>query len=95
MLGKTGERMLAPMRHRLGDKVIETESALRELLGEPTALVCAKVTDKLNPLTVPKLGILVDIDSAYTQCSKAFLRSHLWDASRFLPREALPSNTRS
>lgn len=40
----------------------------------------------------PKLGILVDIDEAYTQCSKAFLRSHLWDPSRFLERSALPTN---
>ena len=30
---------------------------------------------------VPKLGILVEIDEAYTQCSKALLRSHLWDPS--------------
>jgi PPOX class probable FMN-dependent enzyme len=41
---------------------------------------------------IPKLGILVDIDVAYTQCSKAFLRSHLWDPSRFVDRGALPSN---
>ena len=41
---------------------------------------------------VPKLGILIDIEEAYTQCSKAFLRSHLWDPSRFQTRESLPSN---
>lgn len=41
---------------------------------------------------VPKLGVLVDIEEAYTQCSKAFLRSHLWDASRFVDRAALPTN---
>lgn len=50
----------------------------------------------LRPCTVeskpPKLGILVDIDEAYTQCSKAFLRSHLWDPSRFIERAALPSS---
>jgi PPOX class probable FMN-dependent enzyme len=40
----------------------------------------------------PLLGILVDVDEAYTQCSKAFLRSHLWQAERFLDRSALPSN---
>jgi hypothetical protein len=40
----------------------------------------------------PRLGILVDIEEAYTQCSKAFLRSRFWDASRFLAREDLPSN---
>jgi PPOX class probable FMN-dependent enzyme len=41
---------------------------------------------------LPKLGILVDIDEAYTQCSKAFLRSHLWDPARFMDRAELPSN---
>lgn len=41
---------------------------------------------------IPRLGILVDIDAAYTQCSKAFLRSQLWDPARFLDRSELPSN---
>lgn len=40
---------------------------------------------------VPRLGILVDIDSAYTQCSKAVLRSYLWDPSRFRDNRELPS----
>ncbi len=39
----------------------------------------------------PILGILVDIDEAYTQCSKAFLRSHLWDAERFTAAAAMPT----
>ena len=39
----------------------------------------------------PALGILVDIDIAYTQCAKAFLRSHLWDPARFIERAALPT----
>ncbi len=178
--------------HRLTSATIETEAALRELIGEPTELVRSKVSDRLNPLTrkfieqspflclatsdeggscdvsprgdprgfvrildevtllvperpgnrladslrnilrnphvgllfvipgvtdtfrvngratlttdaallapcaveekTPKLGILVDIDVAYTQCSKAFLRSHLWDPARYQDRAALPSN---
>jgi hypothetical protein len=178
--------------HRLTAHVIADDAALRALIGEPLAIVCAKVSDRLNPLTrpfierspfvclatsdeagacdvsprgdpagfvrilddqtllvperpgnrladtlrnilrnphvgmlfvipgvgdsfrvngratlttdaellapcavegkAPKLGILVDIESAYTQCSKAFLRSHLWDASRFVDRDALPTN---
>ncbi len=41
---------------------------------------------------MPKLGILVDIEQAFTHCSKAFIRSSFWDPARFLPREALPSN---
>jgi len=40
----------------------------------------------------PKLGILVDIDSAFTQCSKAFLRSQLWDATLFVTRDVLPTH---
>jgi len=40
----------------------------------------------------PKLGILVDIDEAYTQCSKALLRSHLWDPERFLTPADMPTN---
>ena len=174
------------------DHRIETEAQLRELIGRPAAVVCSKVTDRLNPLTreyidrspfvcvatsdpdgncdlsprgdpagfvqvlddhtlflperpgnriadtlrnilanphvgllflvpgvtetfrvngraslttdpellarcavegkVPKLGILVEIDEAYTQCSKALLRSHLWDAERFLTQDDMPTN---
>jgi uncharacterized protein len=40
----------------------------------------------------PKLGILIDIEEAYTQCSKAFLRSECWNPALFLKREDLPSN---
>ncbi|MEO7331634.1 MAG: pyridoxamine 5'-phosphate oxidase family protein [Minicystis sp.] len=179
-------------RHRLTDRTIDDEAALRALIGAPTPIVCAKVSDRLNPLTrtfierapflclatadaegrcdvsprgdppgfvrilddhtlliperpgnriadslrnilqhpgvgilfvipgvgdsfrvngqatltvdpdllapcavegkAPVLGILVDIESAYTQCSKAFLRSHLWDPTRFIDRAELPTN---
>jgi hypothetical protein len=178
--------------HRLTSEMIETEAALRELLGEPLAIVCAKVADRLNPLTrqfverspflllatadehgrcdvsprgdpagfvrilddatlliperpgnrmadslrnivrnrhvgllfvipgvgdtfringratlttdaallapcavegkLPKLGILVDIEAAYTHCSKAFLRSQLWEPAGFVDRSELPTN---
>jgi len=40
----------------------------------------------------PLLGILVDIDEAYTQCSKALLRSSLWDPQHFTEPAAMPSN---
>jgi uncharacterized protein len=40
---------------------------------------------------LPVLGILVDIDQAYTQCSKAFLRSHLWDPQRFIDPATMPT----
>ncbi len=184
---------LLRMAHRLTNRVVETESALREIVGgEPTPLVQAKLTTRLNALTrpfierspflciatsdgqgncdvsprgdpagfvrilddatllvperpgnrladtlvnitksafvglwfvvpgvtetfrvngratlttdaellapcvvegkAPKLGIIVDIDVCYTQCSKAFLRSQLWDPSTFVERSALPTN---
>jgi PPOX class probable FMN-dependent enzyme len=41
---------------------------------------------------VPRLGILVDVVEAYTQCSKAFLRSELWNPARFIDRSELPTN---
>jgi hypothetical protein len=178
--------------HRLTNETIETEEALAALLGEPTALVRAKVSDRLNALTrqfierapfvllataddegrcdvsprgdpagfvrilddatlliperpgnrladslrnivrnprvgllfivpgvgetlrvngratlvtdrallqpcavegkTPRLGIVVDVESAFTHCSKAFLRSQLWDPRFFVKREELPSN---
>jgi len=178
--------------HRLTSQVIANEAALRELLGEPSPLVCAKVATRLNAKTrpfieysplvclatadtsgrcdvsprgdprgfvqilddetlllperpgnriadslrnilqnprvgllfvipgvedtfrvngratlitdqsllaasavegkVPRLGILVDIEEAFTQCSKAFLRSHCWDSAGFVERSALPSS---
>jgi hypothetical protein len=39
----------------------------------------------------PKLGILVTIEQAYTQCAKALIRSELWNADRHLDRSELPS----
>jgi PPOX class probable FMN-dependent enzyme len=178
--------------HRLTSEIIESEESLRALIGEPAPLTCAKIIDRVTPLTrlfierapfmclatsddrgrcdvsprgdppgfvrildertllvperpgnrladsltnilrnprvgmifiipgitdtfrvngratlttdaellvpsavegkVPKLGILVDIEEAYTQCSKAFLRSKLWEPERFVDRDTLPTN---
>ena len=41
--------------------------------------------------SVPKLGILVSIEEAYTQCSKALIRSDLWNPERHIDRSELPS----
>jgi hypothetical protein len=41
---------------------------------------------------VPKLGILITVQEAYTHCSKAALRSQIWDPERFADRSELPSN---
>lgn len=52
-------------------------------------------TTLLAPCSVegkqPKLGILVDIDEAYTQCSKAFIRSALWDPQRHVDPASMPT----
>ena len=40
----------------------------------------------------PQLGILVRIEEAYTQCSKALIRSDLWNPERHIEREELPSS---
>lgn len=181
----------APGMHRLTDQVIGSEAQLRALIGTPAPLTCAKISDRINPMTrlfieqspfvclatsdaqgradlsprgdpagfvrildertlllperpgnrladtlrnllanphigllfvvpgvtdtlrvngracittdaallapcsvegkLPQLGILVDIDEAYTQCAKAFLRSRLWDPARFVDPQSLPT----
>ena len=40
----------------------------------------------------PRLGILVEVDEVFTHCSKAFLRSQLWDPTRYVDRSELPSS---
>jgi PPOX class probable FMN-dependent enzyme len=40
----------------------------------------------------PKLGILVEIDECYTQCSKALIRSDLWNPKRHIERSELPTS---
>jgi len=42
--------------------------------------------------SIPKLGILVSIEEAYTQCSKALIRSDLWNPERHVDRSDLPSS---
>jgi PPOX class probable FMN-dependent enzyme len=38
----------------------------------------------------PKLGILVTVEEAYTQCPKALLRSDLWNPEHHIDRSELP-----
>ena len=40
----------------------------------------------------PKLGILVAVEEAYTQCSKALIRSDLWNPEHHVDRSELPSS---
>jgi PPOX class probable FMN-dependent enzyme len=40
----------------------------------------------------PRSVIVVKVESIYFQCSKAIIRSKLWDPARLIDRTALPSN---
>jgi PPOX class probable FMN-dependent enzyme len=40
---------------------------------------------------LPRSVIIVDIEKVYFQCTKALVRSKLWDAASQVPRSALPS----
>jgi uncharacterized protein len=40
----------------------------------------------------PKLGLLVTIQEVYTQCSKAFIRSDIWNPETQIDRGELPSS---
>jgi PPOX class probable FMN-dependent enzyme len=39
----------------------------------------------------PKLAIVVDVTEIYFHCPKAFIRSALWDTSRHMPADELPT----
>jgi PPOX class probable FMN-dependent enzyme len=41
---------------------------------------------------VPKLGLLISVHQAYTQCAKALIRSDLWNADHHVDRSELPSS---
>ena len=41
---------------------------------------------------LPKLGLLVSVEEAYTHCPKAMIRSDLWNPQRHIERGALPSS---
>jgi hypothetical protein len=53
-------------------------------------------TELLAPSAVegrpPKLGLLIAIEQAYTQCSKASIRSDVWNPEKHIERDALPSS---
>jgi hypothetical protein len=40
----------------------------------------------------PRLGLLVTIEECYTHCSKALIRSDLWNPDRHVDRSELPSS---
>jgi hypothetical protein len=58
-----------------------------EIVDNPELLAESEVGGK-----IPKLGIVVRIEEAYTQCPKAFIRSDLWNSERHIERSELPSS---
>jgi uncharacterized protein len=40
----------------------------------------------------PRLGIVVSVQEAYTQCAKALIRSELWNPDHHIERRELPSH---
>jgi PPOX class probable FMN-dependent enzyme len=41
---------------------------------------------------VPKLGLVVTVEEAYTQCSKALLRSDLWNPEKHVDPKVMPTS---
>src|SRR5580765_7734895 len=56
------------------------------ITDDPELLAASEVEGSL-----PRLGIVVSIDEAYTQCSKALIRSDLWNPEHHIERSDLPS----
>ncbi len=56
------------------------------LTDDPELLAGSEVAGK-----VPKLGLLITVEEAYTQCPKASIRSSVWDPSGYVDRSTLPS----
>ena len=55
------------------------------IVDDPELLAASVVEGK-----VPRLGIRVSIEEAYTQCAKALIRSDLWNPERHISRSELP-----
>jgi uncharacterized protein len=62
-------------------------NGVAEIVEDETLLARSAVEGK-----VPKLGLLVSIREAYTQCPKAMIRSDLWNPEHHIERSELPSS---
>jgi uncharacterized protein len=58
-----------------------------EIIDDPELLADSEMEGK-----VPKLGLLISIEEAYTQCPKALIRSELWNPRLHIDRSELPRN---
>ena len=59
----------------------------RALISDDPALLASFSVDGKPPRTV----IIVKVDSVYFHCSKALVRSYLWNGEKYVPRANLPS----
>jgi PPOX class probable FMN-dependent enzyme len=57
------------------------------LVDDASVLAGSEVEGK-----TPKLGILVTVEEAYTQCSKALTRSDLWNGGRHVDPKTMPTS---
>jgi uncharacterized protein len=57
-----------------------------EIIDDPELLADSAVDGK-----PPRLGLLVTVEECYTQCSKAIIRSELWNPERHIDRSELPT----
>ncbi len=57
------------------------------VIDDPDLLAESAIDNK-----APRLGIMVEIEEAYTQCSKALIRSDLWNPEHHIDRSSLPSS---
>jgi len=74
---------------RPGNKLADTFriNGTATIVDDPELLAPCAVDGK-----TPKLGILVTVAEAYTQCSKALIRSDLWNPEKHIERSELPSS---
>jgi hypothetical protein len=55
---------------------------------DDTELLAASTVDG----KAPRLGLLVTVEEAYTQCSKALIRSDLWNPANHVDPKAMPTS---
>jgi PPOX class probable FMN-dependent enzyme len=60
----------------------------RAVITDDVELLAASAVDG----KAPKLGLLITIEQAYTQCSKASIRSDIWNPHKHIERSELPSS---
>jgi hypothetical protein len=96
---RPGNRLADALRNLLADPRIALLFLIPGISDTFRVNGTAVVTDDeelLAPSAVqgkaPRLGVIVSVEEAYTQCGKAILRSDLWNPARHIERSALPSH---